>query len=112
MSIASRENLTLLATGKFFPSSLIVTTDTAGTSRHVVMAFGLVSSPGFRDQSFRQEEDYAQPPRSLRVRSLESGSVGNGALPVCSQHDYVAAELRSGTVRRLDDLASWERRSI
>lgn len=31
----------LATTGRFHPSSLIVTTDTAGTSRHVVMAVGL-----------------------------------------------------------------------
>ena len=85
-------------------------TDTAGTSRHVVMAVGLASPPDLRDWSFRQEEDYAQPPRSLRAWGLELGRVGIGVRPAAySGHDHVAADLRSRSVRRLEQLAGMGR---
>lgn len=88
-------------------------TDTAGTSRHVVMAVGLASPPGLRDWSFRQEEDYAQPPRSLRAWGLELGRVGDGAGPAAgSGHDHVAADLRSRSVRRLKQLAGLGRAGL
>ena len=69
------------------------------------MADGLVSQPGLRDWSFRQEVDYAQPPRSLRAWVLELGRVGNGARPTASRHDRVVADLRSRSIRRLQQLA-------
>lgn len=100
-SIWCKTLLTVLCdtTGRFPPSSLIVMSDTTGTSHRVVFRGSVWANCQTEvNASRRQEEDYAQPPCSLRARSGEFVVVCECAGPAGSWNHSAAEDLRTSTV--------------